>query len=142
MLIYMWARLMFGVRRHLVKNTVLLGVGRFMIPIPRVIWYKMLSREAGRALQAASLLPEEYHRVRDFVVREMSRSDGPLSREAIGSAVNIPQDRLGGILDELEERKIYLFRNLEGAVSWAYPATADRTPHAVTFSTGEDGFAA
>jgi hypothetical protein len=31
----------------------------------------------------------------------------------------------------------FLFRNEHGAVEWAYPVTAARTPHRVAFSTGE-----
>jgi hypothetical protein len=48
---------------------------------------------------------------------------------------------VNALLDELE-KKLVLFRNEQGAVVWAYPATADRTPHHVTFSTGEQGYAA
>jgi hypothetical protein len=124
------------------KNTALLGIGRFMIPVPRVIWHRVLSREARRALKAASALPEEYHRVRDFVVREMPRAGEPLTPELIASHLNLSPDRLATILDELEQRKIYLFRNPQGAVSWAYPASAEPTPHAATFTTGERGYAA
>jgi hypothetical protein len=36
----------------------------------------------------------------------------------------------------------FLFRNEQGAVAWAYPVTVDRTPHYVTFSTGEQVYAA
>ncbi len=46
------------------------------------------------------------------------------------------------ILDELERNKTYLFRDAQGAVLWAYPVTAEPTPHPVTFSTGERIYAA
>jgi hypothetical protein len=36
----------------------------------------------------------------------------------------------------------FLFRNPMGEVAWAYPVTAEPTPHHVTFSTGERTFAA
>lgn len=31
----------------------------------------------------------------------------------------------------------FLFRNSEGEVTWAYPVTVEKTPHSVTFGTGE-----
>ena len=45
------------------------------------------------------------------------------------------------MLDELE-KKLIIYRHEQGAVVWAYPATADKTPHCLTFSTGEQGYAA
>jgi len=36
----------------------------------------------------------------------------------------------------------FLFRNKEGEVVWAYPVTVDKTPHHLTFSTGEQLYAA
>jgi hypothetical protein len=36
----------------------------------------------------------------------------------------------------------FLFRNEEGAVTWAYPVTVERTPHRVSLSTGEQVYAA
>lgn len=87
-------------------------------------------------------MSEEYHRVRDFVVREIPRVGKPLSPEFIRHELNLPVGQVGAILDELEQKLVFVFRNEQGAVVWAYPATADRTPHQVTFSTGEQGYAA
>jgi len=36
----------------------------------------------------------------------------------------------------------YLYRNARGEVTWAYPVTVDHTPHRVTFSSGEQIYAA
>ena len=47
-----------------------------------------------------------------------------------------------GLLDDLEKHMTFLFRNAQGAVEWAYPVTVARTPHKVTFSSGEKLFAA
>jgi len=41
------------------------------------------------------------------------------------------------ILDELEKKMTFLYRDEQGAVLWAYPVTAARTPHRITFSSGE-----
>jgi hypothetical protein len=40
------------------------------------------------------------------------------------------------------ENAAFLFRNDQGAVVWAYPVTADKTPHHMILSTGEQVYAA
>ena len=69
-----------------------------------------------------------------------------LSIEPDGRTKRDPRDMLTGflrnrrmlkLLDELETRLTFLFRNDEGAVAWAYPVTAEPTPHHAAFSTGE-----
>lgn len=54
----------------------------------------------------------------------------------------MPHYRLGVILDDLETHLTFLFRNEPGAVARANPETVERTPHQVTFSTGERLYAA
>jgi hypothetical protein len=46
------------------------------------------------------------------------------------------------ILADLEARKGFLFRNEDGAVVWAYPVTAEPTPHRIRFKSGETLYAA
>jgi hypothetical protein len=46
------------------------------------------------------------------------------------------------ILDELERKITILCRNVEGSVTWAYPVSVDETPQRITFSTGEQIYAA
>jgi len=41
------------------------------------------------------------------------------------------------ILDDLESKLFFLVRNGQDAVAWAYPVTAEPTPHRLNFSTGE-----
>lgn len=123
-------------RRH-----VLLGLGHSIIPIPRVVWWRGVSTLARSTTSTASL-SEEQHLVRDFVVREIPRAGEVLSPEFIGQALKLPTARVNAILDELEKGLVFLFRDEQGAVVWAYPVTAARTPHHVTFSTGEQGYAA
>lgn len=50
--------------------------------------------------------------------------------------------RVSEVLTELEERLFFLVRNGDGDVAWAFPVTVDRTPHRLTFSTGERLYAA
>ena len=123
------------------RTHILLGLGRYSFPLPSLVWKRGIARSAKRALTVASM-PEEYHLVRDFVVREIPRVGEPLSPEYIGQKLEMPVSRVNTVLEELEQKLIFLFRNEQKAVVWAYPATADRTPQHVTFSTGEQGYAA
>ena len=124
------------------KNSVLLGLGRYLIPVPRIFWPRLIARTAQKeTARLASIRSEEHHLVHNFVVREIPRLGEPLLPEFIGQQLNMPVDRVNVILDELE-KKLILFRAGQEAVVWAYPATADKTPHYLTFSTGEQGYAA
>jgi hypothetical protein len=124
------------------KNSVLLGLGRYLIPIPRLIWPGLIARTAQKErARLASVRSEAHHLVHDFVTREIPQVGEPISPEFIGQRLKMPIDRVNAILDELE-KKLILFRDGQEAVVWSYPVTAARTPHQFTFSTGERGYAA
>jgi hypothetical protein len=54
----------------------------------------------------------------------------------------LPLETTIRILDELEEKLLFLFRTDAKAVTWAYPVTADPTPHEALLDTGEGAHAA
>ena len=91
---------------------------------------------------ALGFMSPEHHRVRNLVVRELPGVGEPLSPAFIAEKLSLPVDRVEAILDELEKRMTFLFRNSDGAVVWAYPVTVEATPHHVTFSTGEQVYSA
>jgi len=113
-------------------DSILLGLWRYLLPIPRVIWQRHVSGDAH-----LDFMSQEHQRVRNLVVRELPRVGKPLSPEFIGQELSLSLAQVTDILDELEQHTTFLFRNEQGAVAWAYPVTADHTPHHVTFSTGE-----
>ncbi len=113
-------------------SSLLLGLWRYMIPIPRAIWQNHVRGDAQ-----LDFMSEDHHQVRYFVVKEMPRVGTPLSPEFIAGELDLPLTQVTGILDDLEQHMTFLFRNEGGEVTWAYPVTVDHTPHHVTFSTGE-----
>lgn len=119
------------------NDSLLLGLWRTMLPVPRAIWHKHMGGDAQ-----LDFMSEEHHRVRDFAVRELPRIGKPLSPALIAQELNLPQARVTAILDELEQHMTFLFRNERGEVTWAYPVTVEHTPHRITFSTGEQIYAA
>jgi hypothetical protein len=60
----------------------------------------------------------------------------------IADRLKLDETRVIEILDELERRLIFLFRPGGRDVVWAYPITAEPTPHKLAFSSGERLWAA
>jgi len=122
------------------RRSVWLGLGTFMIPVPRFLWRRLI-RANGRKVRASlSFMTDDHCRVRDFVVTELSRAAAPLTPEVIGAQTDLTVDRVRVILDQLERRKTFLFRSRPPAVTWAYPVTVDETPHRAVFSSGEEAY--
>ncbi len=123
-------------------DDVFLGLGRHLLPIPRLIWQNQVSQNAQHSATALGFMSADHHRVRNFVVVEIPRAGKSLPPEFIAEKLDLPLTRVVTILDELEKHLTFLFRNERGEVVWAYPVTAEKTPHHVTFSTGEQTYAA
>jgi hypothetical protein len=120
-----------------------LGLWKYMVPVPRSIWQGQVTRDAHLTKEhGLAFMSEDHHRVRDFVVVELPRMAKPLSAIYIGEQLKISAERVTVILDELEKHMTFLYRNPQGEVTWAYPITVDHTPHRVTFSSGEQIYAA
>ena len=119
-----------------------LGLGRYMIPIPPCLMRMGAAESARKADKALARLSPEHHLVRDFVVTEIPKKAASLPADYIAQRLGLPIDRIVKIIDELEKGMIFLFRNSAGEVTWAYPVTAEATPHHVTFGTGEQIYAA
>ncbi len=123
-------------------NSLLMGLGRFMLPIPPALWRSRIAKSREKIKRGQGFLTPAHRMVHHFVVRELPRIGEPMTPDVIAEGVDLPGARVTAILDELEKHMTYLFRNNEGAVSWAYPVTVDKTPHHLTFSNGETVYAA
>jgi hypothetical protein len=121
-------------------DRLLLGLGRYMLPIPRWLWHRLMTANARRVGAGLGFMSADHHRVRDFVVTELPRAGAPLPPESIAAALDLSVSRVRVLLDELEAHLTFLFRNDQGAVTWAYPVTVDETPHHARFSTGEQAY--
>lgn len=124
------------------NKSLLLSVWKYLVRIPRPVWQGEVSRSAQNGRNRLGFMSRDHHRVRDYVVRELPRCGAPISPEQISAALEISPERTVAILDALEQGMTFLFRNEKGEVTWAYPVTVDPTPHRITFSTGEQIYAA
>jgi hypothetical protein len=124
------------------SNKLMLGLWRYIINVPPFLWQKQIAKGKRTFEKEQGALSEEYRRVHHFVVRELPRKGKPLSPESISDEIGFSVDRVKNALDYLEKRLTFLYRNRGGDVVWAYPVTLEKTPHQITFSTGEKLYAA
>ena len=118
-------------------ETILLGRGKELSRIPRQEWEESLLGAPQLIEARLAFMSDEHHAVRNYVVQALPRLRRPVPPDTISRAVGIPLERTLEILSELEERLFFLVRSQDGAVSWAFPVTAESTGHSLSFSTGE-----
>jgi hypothetical protein len=123
-------------RRCEVTERILLGVGRRMVPVPEWLFRPMVQRDARRLAKRPPLEPDE-RRVQHFAVREIPRRRVAIAPEVFAAELDLPLERVGLILDKLERHMTYLCRRGGEDVVWAYPVTAEKTPHQVRMDGGE-----
>lgn len=119
------------------SETVLLGQGTQVVELPRKTWQEHLSHVPQHGETRLGFMSEEHHLVRDFVVRELPTIGNPIQPEFISQSLKLADVRVNTILAELERNLFFLVRNSQRAVTWAFPVTVEKTPHELTFSTGE-----
>lgn len=129
-------------RGNLMNKSLLYGIWRFLVRIPRRIWQAEVTHSSHEGHDRTSFMSPDHHRVRDFVVLELPRSQAVILPEQIAERLTMPIERVRVILDELEKGMTFLFRDERGAVAWAYPVTVEPTPHRITFSSSEKIYAA
>ena len=105
--------------------------------VPPFLWEKQIAAGKRKFEKVYGSLSEECRVVHHFVVKELPKYGRPLPPDLMSERLGMTVDVVTAILDHLEKRMTFLFRNKNGEVLWAYPVTVDKTPHKITFSTGE-----
>lgn len=121
---------------------VLFGFKRCMVSVPWRLFMLILRREAGKTARILGGLDEDQRKVHHFVVKNLPSLAGPMPPDVIAANLKMDESKVVRILDELERRLIFLYRPGGRDVVWAYPVTAEPTPHNLAFSTGERVWAA
>ncbi|MGD9057633.1 MAG: hypothetical protein PVJ41_07760 [Desulfobacterales bacterium] len=120
------------------KESVLSVAENQFSEIPTELWKQHVKQLAKEIPKVLGFMTEDHHQVRYFVVRELSRIGKAIPPELIAKELNLSFSKTTDILDELEKNLFFLVRNEKGDVLWAFPVTADQTPHQLRFSTGEN----
>jgi len=121
---------------------ILHGVGHEISSILDNCFRAALRKTPARMATRLAFMTREHHLVRDFAVCEIPRQGRPLEPAHIAQSTGLKLDDVVRILAELEQRLFFLVRDSSGSVNWAFPVTADPTPHRLSFSTGEKTFGA
>ena len=124
------------------RSSLLLGVGNYLFPVAVPIWKQAIAGQARRLAQEQGFMSSEHHRLHNLVVSELPRQDQPLTPAWLADQLEQDLDQVWVMLDEMERHLLYLVRNSNGAVTWAYPFTVAQTPHHLKFSSGERAYAA
>jgi len=106
-----------------------------MVPVPEWLFRPMVQRDANKLERRPDLEPDE-RRVQHFAVREIPRRREPIAPEVFAAELDLPLDQVNLILDELERRMTFLCRRGGEDVVWAYPVTAEETPHQIRMDGG------
>ncbi len=121
----------------LMSDWLKVGVWRHMLRLPPLVGKRAVGGVAKRAKAGVGALSEQHRTAHHFVVRELPRLGEPLPPLAVPENLRLPLECAIEILDELETKKAFLFRDDQGAVVWAYPVTVEETPHRLSFRSGE-----
>jgi hypothetical protein len=120
----------------------LLGRGRELDKQPVAEWQAAVRRGAGNMRHRLDFMSAEHHAVRNFAVTALPRFNRPIPLTEVASHVRLPVSRVQAIAEELERHLFFLVRDEAGDIAWAFPVTAERTPHEMQLSTGERAFGA
>jgi hypothetical protein len=124
------------------SSHILLGVGREIRSMPDDSFVTTVEELPARMASRLVFMSPDHHIVRDFAVRELPRQNRPLSPAQIAQVTGLTSQNVSVILAALEKNLFFLVRDSKGNVTWAFPVTSSRTPHRLTFSTGENIFGA
>lgn len=124
------------------RNKLMAGVWRYMVGVPPFLWEKRVEKMVCKIKRSTEFMTPEHRLVHHFVVREMPRVGRPIEARLVAEELGLAAERVAKILQDLEKHLTFVCLNDDAEVIWAYPVTVERTPHAVTFSTGEKLYAA
>jgi len=123
-------------------NKLLIGFWRTVVRVPPVLWEKQIERMRHKVKKSTRFMSPEHRLVHHYVVRELPRVGEPIPVERVAQGLALGVEQTIEILKELEEHLTFLYRNEQGQVLWAYPVTVEKTPHRITFGSGERLYAA
>jgi hypothetical protein len=116
---------------------VLLGRGADLLAQPETDWWRAHQAHMPRARQRFDALPPLHRAVRRVAVLRLVSTGRPVPPGDIAVELGVPMPDVAAAMADLERGLFFLVRDGAGAASWAFPVTADATPHHLTFSTGE-----
>ena len=124
------------------SDWLMVSVWRLILRLPPALGRKRVGKFAERAGEVVGAVSAQHRAVHHFVVRELPRLGRPMPPQHIADGLGLSLPTVIEILADLEARKAFLIRNGDGEVEWAFPVTAEATPHRIRFKSGETLYAA
>ena len=124
------------------ERKLFMGIGGFIIPIPRMIAARGLQKGVSGAKAKAELLSTEERKIHYFIVKKMTVVQKPITAEIVSKELDLPAEMVENTIDKLEGLKTFLYRSDGLGINWAYPHSLENTGHKMIASTGERFFAA
>ncbi|MDH3753150.1 MAG: hypothetical protein OEU32_04685 [Acidimicrobiia bacterium] len=118
------------------------GLWRVMLRLPARIGRWRVASVATRAEAIMDGLSDDHRALHRFIVVELPRAGAPLTIDGLAEQRGLPPATVRQLLDDLGARKALIARDDHGAVVWAYPITVSKTPHRLSFKSGERLYAA
>lgn len=78
------------------QQSLLLGLGHHVLPVPRPVWQRQIARSGEASRAALGFMSEDHHRVRNFAVVELPRAGAPLPPELFAERLSLPLAAGGG----------------------------------------------
>jgi hypothetical protein len=123
-------------------NKLMAGVWRYILTVPPLLWEKQIERAVHKVERSNAFMSVEHRLVHHYTVRELPRHGKPIPADIVAKELSLTPGRATEILEDLERHLTFVYRDVEGRVVWAYPVTVEKTPHAITLSSGERLYAA
>jgi len=124
------------------QNRLMIGLWRLMIQLPPSLLEGMMAKAREKFARELAFMTGEHRMVHHYAVRQLPYATSPLAPESIAAALGMNREKVEALLDDLERHMTFLFMNDRREVVWAYPVTLEKTPHHLTFGTGETVYAA
>jgi hypothetical protein len=84
------------------RNKALIGIWRFMIPLPQALIKRGIGTTADAICRKTADVSREERKVHRFVVTTMTETNEPVTPEHIAEKLDMPLDRVRQIVDKLE----------------------------------------
>lgn len=124
------------------SNKLLAGVWRTMVGVPPFLWEKQIEKAKHKVKKSTRFMSPEHRLVHHYVVRELPRVGEPIPAERVARDLALSLEQVEDNLQDLEKHLTFLVRDEQGRIIWTYPVTVEKTPHRITFASGERLYAA
>jgi hypothetical protein len=124
------------------ERKVFLGVGKYFIPLPRILLNTNVNQTVRLICQETADLSGEERSLHRYVVNQVTKTSQPVQLEEIARNLNLSMGRVVEIVNKLEDLKVFFYRYENKGINWAYPVTAEQRIYQMSFSSGENCLAA